>query len=32
MPEPEVEVQRLAFDEEMRVVIVGAGGYGSQRG
>src|SRR5215216_6287990 len=28
MPEPEVEVQRLAFDEEMRVAIVGAGGYG----
>jgi hypothetical protein len=28
MPEPEVEVQRLAFDEEIRVAIVGAGGYG----
>src|SRR5215210_4737008 len=28
MPEPEVEVQRLALDEEMRVAIVGAGGYG----
>ena len=28
MPEPEVEVQRLAFDEEMRIAIVGAGGYG----
>jgi sugar O-acyltransferase (sialic acid O-acetyltransferase NeuD family) len=28
VPEPEVEVQRLALDEEMRVAIVGAGGYG----
>jgi len=28
VPEPEVEVQRLAVDEEMRVAIVGAGGYG----
>jgi sugar O-acyltransferase (sialic acid O-acetyltransferase NeuD family) len=28
VPEPEVEVQRLAFDEELRVAIVGAGGYG----
>ena len=28
MPEPEVEVQRLALDEERRVAIVGAGGYG----
>ena len=28
MPEPDVEVQRLAFDEEIRVAIVGAGGYG----
>ncbi len=28
MPEPEVEVQRLDLDEEIRVAIVGAGGYG----
>ncbi len=28
MPEPEVEVQPLGLDEEMRVAIVGAGGYG----
>lgn len=28
MPEPEVEVQQLGLDEEMRVAIVGAGGYG----
>ena len=28
MPEPEVEVQRIALDVEMRVVVVGAGGYG----
>ena len=28
MPEPEVEVQRLALDEDIRVAIVGAGGYG----
>jgi len=28
VPEPEVEVQRLALEEEMRVAIVGAGGYG----
>jgi acetyltransferase EpsM len=28
VPEPEVEVQRLGFDEELRVAIVGAGGYG----
>jgi sugar O-acyltransferase (sialic acid O-acetyltransferase NeuD family) len=28
MPEPEVQVQQLSLDEEMRVVIVGAGGYG----
>ena len=28
MPEPEVEMQRLDLDEEMRVAIVGAGGYG----
>ena len=27
-PEPEVEVQRLALDDEMRVVVVGAGGFG----
>jgi sugar O-acyltransferase (sialic acid O-acetyltransferase NeuD family) len=28
MPEPEVEMQRIDLDEEMRVAIVGAGGYG----
>jgi sugar O-acyltransferase (sialic acid O-acetyltransferase NeuD family) len=28
VPEPEVEVQNLALDEEIRVAIVGAGGYG----
>jgi sugar O-acyltransferase (sialic acid O-acetyltransferase NeuD family) len=28
MPEPEVEVQSLTLDEELRVVVVGAGGYG----
>jgi sugar O-acyltransferase (sialic acid O-acetyltransferase NeuD family) len=28
MPEPEVQVQQLSLDEEMRVAIVGAGGYG----
>ena len=28
MPEPEVQVQQLSLDEEMRVVVVGAGGYG----
>jgi sugar O-acyltransferase (sialic acid O-acetyltransferase NeuD family) len=28
MPEPEVQVQKLSLDEEMRVVVVGAGGYG----
>src|SRR5215218_1540257 len=27
-PEPEVEMQRIDLDEEMRVAIVGAGGYG----
>src|SRR5918997_258453 len=27
-PEPEVEVQQIALDDEMRVVIVGAGGFG----
>src|ERR671916_276115 len=27
-PEPEVEVQRIAIDNEMRVVIVGAGCFG----
>lgn len=28
VPQPEVEMQRVALDEEPRVVIVGAGGYG----
>jgi sugar O-acyltransferase (sialic acid O-acetyltransferase NeuD family) len=28
MPEPEVEMQRADLDEEVRVAIVGAGGYG----
>lgn len=28
MPEPEVEVEETAFDEEPRIAIVGAGGYG----
>ena len=28
MPEPEVQVQSLSLDEDMRVAIVGAGGYG----
>jgi sugar O-acyltransferase (sialic acid O-acetyltransferase NeuD family) len=28
VPEPEVEVQRLTLDEEIRIAIVGAGGYG----
>src|SRR5918994_3595943 len=28
MPEPEVQVQSLGLDEDMRVAIVGAGGYG----
>ncbi len=28
MPEPEVQVQQLGLDEELRVAIVGAGGYG----
>ena len=28
MPEPEVEMQRIGFDDEVRVAIVGAGGYG----
>ena len=28
MPEPEVEVQQLGLDEELRVAIVRAGGYG----
>ena len=28
MPEPEGEMQELGLDEEMRVAIVGAGGYG----
>ena len=27
-PEPEVEMQRIDLDEEVRVAIVGAGGYG----
>src|ERR687894_3279727 len=27
-PEPEVEVRRIAIDNEMRLVIVGAGGFG----
>lgn len=28
MPEPEVEMQRVTLDDEPRVAIVGAGGYG----
>lgn len=28
MPQPEVEMQRVALDDDPRVVIVGAGGYG----
>ena len=28
VPEPEVEMQRVALDDEPRVAIVGAGGYG----
>ena len=28
MPEPEVQVQQLGLDEEIRVAVVGAGGYG----
>ena len=28
MPEPEVQVEPLSLDEDMRVAIVGAGGYG----
>jgi sugar O-acyltransferase (sialic acid O-acetyltransferase NeuD family) len=28
MPEPEVQVQQLELDEEIRVAVVGAGGYG----
>lgn len=28
MPQPEVEVQEIGLEEEMRVVIVGAGGFG----
>ncbi len=28
MPEPEVQVQQLRLDEEIRVAVVGAGGYG----
>jgi sugar O-acyltransferase (sialic acid O-acetyltransferase NeuD family) len=28
MPEPEVQVQPIGLDEDMRVAIVGAGGYG----
>src|ERR671910_3786047 len=28
MPEPEVQVQQIGLDEEIRVAVVGAGGYG----
>ena len=28
VPEPEVQVQQISLDEEMRVAVVGAGGYG----
>lgn len=28
LPEPEVQVQKLDLDEELRVAVVGAGGYG----
>ncbi len=28
IPQPEVEVERIAFDDEPRIAIVGAGGYG----